>query len=76
MTKHPHHGGNRNVATRVYWLEHLNLAVKTIQQCDPIQHCALSHISEQTIQSLRQCEYIYFALEHIILNQMDHDESR
>lgn len=58
MTKHQRHGGSRNVATRVCWLERLNLVVKTIQVCVPIQHCALSHISEQTIQSTHHCEYI------------------
>lgn len=75
MTKHQRHGGSRNVVTRVCWLERLNLVVKIIQLCDPIQHCALSHISEQMIQSSHQCEYIFF-LAKIILNQIDHDKFR
>lgn len=75
MTKHQRHGGSLNVATKVCWLERLSLVVKTIQLCDPIQHCALSPISEQTIQSSHQRKY-FLCGKSFVLNQIDHDKSR
>lgn len=50
MINYQLHGGVLNVVIKVFWLEHINLAVKIIYQCVTIQHFVFLHIWVQKLQ--------------------------